>query len=212
MEKTICFVVGLPGSGKTNYLEQLQKSGFLAINNPADADRDVLPVLKGEGQIFAIADYNLCFPSYREKMVVKIRSAIPEVNFRWVYFENDPIQCLSNLRAAGIRVGEVTRENFVWQVSQGYSIPANIETKPVIRLDNNSNTSWPSYSPSNKVETTFKLVRVLDDLVIYAAPDWESFRTTVTFILQKYPTHRYMILEEVLTRNLKEVLFDRLIS
>jgi hypothetical protein len=209
MEKTICFVVGLPGSGKTGYLEQLQKSGFMAINKPADFDKDILPHLTGEGQVFAIADHSLCFPSFREKMVVQVRTLFPDVIFRWIYFENDPIQCISNLRAQG---GAETQENLVWQVSQGYSIPGNIETKPVARPDVRSNKTFPSYSPGLTDTTTFKLVRVMDDLVIYSSADWDRFRQTVMYILQKYPTHRYRIVEEMITRNIKEIVFDRLIG
>jgi hypothetical protein len=212
MERTIVFVVGLPGSGKSSYLEQLQKSGFITINNPDDFDRDILPVLNEQTQVIAIADYNLCFPSYREKMVVKIRSIVADVVFRWIYFENDPIQCLSNLRASSSRIGDDTRENFVWQVSQGYSIPANVEAKPVSKSENATKIAWPSYTPNNSVDKSFKLVRVLDDLVIFASTDWENFRSTTWYILQKYPTHRYMIVEETITRNVKEVLFDGLVS
>jgi|GEM_PF-6492655 len=210
MERTIVFVVGLPGSGKANYLEQLQKSGFVTINNPDDFEKDIQPVLESPSQIIAIADYNLCFPAYREKMVVRIRTLVADAIFRWIYFDNDPIQCLWNLRASGTRIGDDTREKFVWQISQGYIIPANIESRPVARLDMVARITWPSYAPANTVDKTYKLVRVMDDLVIFSSAEWESFRQTVWYILQKYPTHRYMIVEETITRNVKEILFDGL--
>jgi hypothetical protein len=212
MEKTIVFVVGLPGSGKLNYLEQLQKSGFEIINNPDDFIQDILPILQSPTQVIAIADYNLCFSSYREKMVIRIKTLSPEVIFRWIYFENDPIQCLSNLRATGTRIGDDTRESFVWQISQGYSIPSNIEAKPVMRSESTTKIAWPSYAPNNTVDKSFKLVRVIDDLIVFSSTDWEAFRAIVWYILQKYPTHRYMIVQETITRNVKEILFDGLVG
>jgi hypothetical protein len=211
MAKTICLVVGLPGSGKSRYLEQLQKSGFFTINNPENFDKDVLPYLDEPDQVIAIADYHLCFPSSREKMVVRIGGVVQNVSFRWVYFENDPIHCLSNLRAAGVKLGEPTTENFIWQVSQGYSIPTNIETRPIMDVEAGEQTSWLSYAPSTNSDKAFKLVRVADDLVIYTSPDWEKFRPVVMLVLQKYPTHRFTVVEEVITRSVKDLGFDRLI-
>ncbi len=212
MEKTICFVVGLPGSGKEKYLQQLQKSGVFTINNPKNYEQDVLPHLNEQEQVLAIADHNLCFPSSREKMVVAIGSIVQNVSFRWIYYENDPLQCLSNLRSAGIQIGDPPLDNFIWRISQGYSIPTNIETKPVLQLDEGVQPAWLSYAPSNKVDKSFKLIRIADDLVIFSSSEWENFRPVVLHILQKYPNHRFSIVEEVITRSVKDLGLDRLMK
>jgi hypothetical protein len=212
MPTTICFVVGLPGSGKSIYLEQLQKSGVLTINNPTDFEKDILPHLSTQEQVLAIADYNLCLPAFREKTVIKIGSLVPNVAFRWIYFENDPVQCLSNLRLGGVRIGAEPNENLVWQISQGYSIPTNIETRPVVPIEEWLHPAWLSYAPSTKSEKAYKLIRVVDDLVIFSSSEWEKFRPVVMFILQKYPTHRFSVVEEVITRSVTDMGFDRLIG
>lgn len=210
MDQTFCLVVGLPGSGKSIYLDQLQKSGVFIINNPRTFEDDILPHLDEPRQVVAIADHNLCFSSSRESTVVQIRRNVPTAKFRWVYFENDPLQCLANLRAAGRMRSIEGGENYLWQAAQAYSIPGNLETRPVTRMDEGAPQNWPSYAPGDGEEKNFRLVRVSDDLVLFSTPEWEKMRPTVMYILQKYPNHRFRLVEEIVTRSVKDLGVDRL--
>lgn len=88
----IQLIVGLPGSGKTRYAESLVGEGWVLFDDPGAGDLPaILEALKG-GQKVLLTDPFLCLSQHRETA----KRYFKDYTIEWVFFANDPQQCLRN--------------------------------------------------------------------------------------------------------------------
>lgn len=138
-------VVGLPGSGKTEYLRHLAKKqkinsylddyeyGPLKRSNPQmrDTDKKLIDGLK-RGEKWAIADTRFCEENERIKLISALSQEIPKLDIKFEYFTNEPDLCQKN---AEIRKSSFPRHeiNLIVYYSELYRIPKNAKTLPVYK-------------------------------------------------------------------------------
>jgi len=136
--KKFTLVLGCPGSGKSFLAQQMQaKDPNLAVLD--DVSRMLRVTHKGlkyyevvaqfpEYDKFLLCDPAFCENSFRIRVEAELREVFKDVEFEYLYFENNPDQCLINaaLRADGRKV-----ENHIMNMSKVYKIPENIKPIPV---------------------------------------------------------------------------------
>lgn len=112
----ITLIVGLPGSGKTTLGKQLESQGSYFIDDISISGIDVLQEAIKVHDHVVVADIFLC----REKERQRAIRFLKDCEIEWVFFENDPIKCLANVkqRNDGRKV-----EGMVQQLSKEYIIP-----------------------------------------------------------------------------------------
>lgn len=122
----ITFIVGLPGSGKTyfgNQLLDLRGGVFLD-------DISTLNQIKGSiGQDIIISDVFLCREKERDKATRIINKIALKVGFQydieWVFFENNPAQCLKNVEYREKQGDKRRVTDFINAMSLEYTIPTD---------------------------------------------------------------------------------------
>lgn len=110
MTARVIFVAGLPGSGKTPYLESLRVDGWRVfddfqadakLNSPAFRNSrnydDLLSALRS-GQRCVVADMRFCIAAYRGQAEALLRREVPDAQVELQFFANDPQQCEANIR------------------------------------------------------------------------------------------------------------------
>jgi RNase adaptor protein for sRNA GlmZ degradation len=84
-------IIGLPGSGKTFYLNSLDDS-WHKIDDIKNVNE--LPFDKDK---IAIADPHFCIDTVREKAKKTISNIYEDVEFEYIFFENDKEKCIKNV-------------------------------------------------------------------------------------------------------------------
>jgi hypothetical protein len=130
-------IMGLPASGKSTYAATAAKarsypSPVVIIDDPKDFYADVVRKIV-PGSLHLISDCHLCLPRVRKNAEVRLRSEELMAEFRYVFFENDPEQCLRNLEARMASGDLRTAEEMIKQLSPLYVIPEGVVTIPVWR-------------------------------------------------------------------------------
>lgn len=90
--------MGLPGSGKTTLAKKMvaEDSSLLLFDDLTVASlQDALTTLK-QGKSCILVDVFLCMGDKREKAKKILQTTGAQIE--WIFFENDPIKCLSNVR------------------------------------------------------------------------------------------------------------------
>ncbi|MGH9382952.1 MAG: hypothetical protein ACRD2N_01470 [Vicinamibacterales bacterium] len=139
----VIFVGGLPGSGKTPYLEQLRDQGYEVFddfqanareNSPhferARRCEELIQTLRS-GRICVVADMRLICPDYRQEAQRFLEKALGSIALEWRFFENDADQCKLNI-ASGLRASE-SRLAKLKEYSRKYSVPSDAVRMPVWR-------------------------------------------------------------------------------
>jgi predicted ATPase len=139
MAKLLIYV-GLPGSGKSYYLRELEKAGTIrreCIYHDYHADapsgevedslhyQSLIDNLKCEKDC-VVADIAFCEKSCRGKFVEKITSAVPDIEITIKYFENKPDVCKKNVQYASQR-SAYNRIKKINEFSWKYDIPKDAE-------------------------------------------------------------------------------------
>lgn len=126
----ITCVVGLPGSGKTHFAK-----GLPGMNMIVD-DPDHLHQLPNPGDLaqvpymnLVIVDARFCVTDARW-MAHELLHKRYSVHADWIYFENDPSQCLANVAA---RQDGRAVTGFITHMSKMYVIPPDSVVVPVWR-------------------------------------------------------------------------------
>jgi len=142
MNPSVLMVVGLPGCGKTTYLEELRRGGWSAFDDfKAGAVDDssmfrksrsfaaLLSSLSGGGRC-AVADIDFCRTEARTEAESVLRSMVSGLQMRWHFFENDERACKENIkrRNRNSREAELGK---LHEYSRVYSIPRGAEVHPV---------------------------------------------------------------------------------
>ena len=132
--KKIIIIVGLPGSGKTTLIENMKELGDLLLD---DISRRKTPF---EDLVAAIHDPNAkriivsdpLFCHRGNQIDIHDQLKTYPVHLDWIFFENDPQQCLINVqhRNDGRDVN-----GFIYEVSGVYFIPENSHVIPVFTAD-----------------------------------------------------------------------------
>jgi len=110
MSGQLLLLAGLPGCGKTTYVKELERDGWVAFDDfKACATNDsakfahsrhyeaLLGALR-EGRRCVVADIDFCTSKGRGEAERALRSGASGVTFRWCFFANDPDACESNIR------------------------------------------------------------------------------------------------------------------
>jgi hypothetical protein len=128
MEKNIIILVGLPGSGKSRMAKQINldnNNKYKVIDDPKSLEKDIKPFIN---QDLIITDPALCFEANREKAKQFFKEFAPNSKIDWIYFENNPEQCLINadIRNRTLRISMKPIRNvdsFIRNLHQFYTIP-----------------------------------------------------------------------------------------
>lgn len=105
----VLLIAGLPGSGKTPRLTQLQSEGWTTFDDyQANAHNnsphfragrrygELVQALR-EGKKCAVADMKLCRPEDRAEASDNLLEDVADLEIRWEFFANDPQQCADNI-------------------------------------------------------------------------------------------------------------------
>lgn len=114
----ILFIVGLPGSGKTELSKKINSQNnnrYKIIDDPKSFDQ-ILPFLD---QDLIISDPAFCLEKNRELAIRKITEENPNVKIDWIFFENDPDQCLINAE----RRENKKVDSYIKNSTKTYTIP-----------------------------------------------------------------------------------------
>jgi predicted kinase len=133
----ITMIVGLPGSGKTTLAETMVKDdpkAFLADDFSKNLDKLATLFKKAKFNRVILTDPSLCGVEQRiaEEVVLDMFDLEGEaVDFKWIYFENDPEACLVNAER-NPKPGGV--QEFIRIRSHAYDIPKDATVLPVYRM------------------------------------------------------------------------------
>lgn len=130
----VLMVAGLPGCGKTMYLEELRRDGWLAFddfkagaidNSPSFHKsrkfRTLLASVRDGGRC-AVADIDFCRSESREEAENVLGAAVSGLKVRWCFFAHDERSCDENIRRRNRdSLAEDLRE--LHKYSRIYSIP-----------------------------------------------------------------------------------------
>jgi hypothetical protein len=125
----IIAVIGLPGSGKSHYLDKFKNNpDYLIIDDPKNISEIPLDISKN----ILIADCHLCRTTVRDSFKNIITKLLPNHSIEIVFFENNPTQCLKNVeyRNDGRKV-----EATIIQYSKKYEIPEGSKVIPVFNTE-----------------------------------------------------------------------------
>jgi predicted kinase len=132
---TLIVVVGLPGSGKSHHVRLLRvrcagvcNEDFMADSHddsPRFTDSryygDLVRDLRA-GKDCVIADIEYCDTWRRTEVEEVIRRDVPQVNFEWHYFENNPSQCEANVNRRDRKTAKEEKRK-ICRLSRKYQIP-----------------------------------------------------------------------------------------
>ncbi len=134
-------VIGLPGCGKSVLLAQMQSDGYHIFDDfHADADAPFVEMSQNFGPLMdellaghdcAVSDYAFCEPEYRSQFLKAITTRLPNQAMEWIYFDNAPEKCRSNIRQGGSE--GIERElRALEKFGKKYVVPAGASVLPVL--------------------------------------------------------------------------------
>lgn len=109
----IVMLAGLPGCGKTRYLDDLRRRGWRvfddfkakAIDNSSQFDKsrqfENLVACLRAGHRCAVADIDFCKNESRAEAGNALRALLPDLEIRWCFFPLDERACEENIRRRG---------------------------------------------------------------------------------------------------------------
>lgn len=141
----LIFIGGLPGSGKSQRIGQLQAAGWKvyddfqagAYNNSSQFERsgrysELIADLKNN-HMCVVSDIRVVVANYRDGALSAIRRDAGKVRIEWSVFANDPEQCVKNvLRDSSSRPPE-PRLRMIREFTVQYSVPESVVPIPVWR-------------------------------------------------------------------------------
>ena len=141
MTARITVVVGLPGSGKTWFMQSQRAGGARDFDDFHGSSRDDCPQLLYSRHLTAlddaveaghhcyIGDIAFCSRERREQTVADLQKRYPGVPLDFRFYANDPEQCRRNLSDAPASNADRLRR--VDEFTHGYEIPVGKEAVPV---------------------------------------------------------------------------------
>jgi hypothetical protein len=117
----IVLVVGLPGSGKTYYLNDIKQT-----NNQIKVIDDIISLdqipLEFDGDIY-ISDIHFCLENTRMYAIKFISKMFPNRKIELVYFENNVDQCIINVKNRND--DRIISDTFMKHLADNYNPPNN---------------------------------------------------------------------------------------
>lgn len=117
----ITIIIGLPGSGKSELAKTLP--GILYDDPKTPEELEAIKLWHSQGFDIVITDPHLCLPEVEKRA----RLHFPDATY--IYFQNDPVQCIINARG---REGKEV-EQFIKLLTQYYNPPS--DALPVYRKE-----------------------------------------------------------------------------
>ena len=149
MSARLIIVVGLPGSGKTTYMQKLLKDGKItafyddfqarAIEHDKNPylSRHYAPLVADlrRGKSVAVSDIRYCDRSELNRLLATAISAVPDIEIDVRYFENNPKKCAINVRKRG-RDNLVEHElGLITEYSENYRVPGLVTSTMKVRTE-----------------------------------------------------------------------------
>lgn len=118
----IIFVIGLPASGKTTFVYNTKLNSDLFVDDPTDIHQvfEVCDKARNENVNVYIADPKLCVCNILRSAIETIKDKYSDADLEFVYFDNNPQQCVVNAKNRMHSQPEKKVENFIWQLSELY--------------------------------------------------------------------------------------------
>jgi tRNA splicing ligase len=144
VSQEILIVAGLPGCGKTTYLEDLQRRGCLTFDDfkagaiddsPAfQKSRKFVALITGvrEGHKCVLADIDFCRSESREEAASVLGAAVPGLKIHWFFFRHDESACEENIRRRN-RDSLAADLRELRKYSRLYVIPKGADVRPLWR-------------------------------------------------------------------------------
>ncbi len=137
-------VIGLPGCGKGALLAQMHSEGFRIFDDfHADADAPFVEMSQNFGPLMdalfaghdcAVSDYAFCDPESRSEFFKAIKTRLPDQTIDWIYFENAPEKCRSNIRRGSSKRTERDLKALE-EFGRRYVVPAGVAVHPVVEVE-----------------------------------------------------------------------------
>ncbi len=93
---TVTFILGLCGSGKTHLVKQI--ADVLVIDESFFARKNELRAAIRAGKNCVITEIAFCREDKREEIVRELLACVPDIEVKWVCFENDLAKANTNCR------------------------------------------------------------------------------------------------------------------
>lgn len=134
----IILITGLPGSGKSHLGNQLAKKyNYQLIDDlPKEEFCELYAKLDDFAKGLIISNVNFVLSSSRQIIISYLQKIYQTCEFNWIYFENNPQQCLENIKLKNSRKSFRDTENFIKLMTQHYHIPKYIKPINVWVSDN----------------------------------------------------------------------------
>jgi hypothetical protein len=142
MSAEIILIAGLPGSGKTTYMEARQQEGWSIFDdfkanayNDSSAFRhsrnyEALLMALRQGEKCLVADIDFCKTNSRHEAEAALRTQIPDLMLSWLFFENDFHASQANIRRrASLSIEDNLRALHDYHAM--YKIPMGAQMIPV---------------------------------------------------------------------------------
>ncbi len=136
----ITFVVGLPASGKSSFVDDFIREGvpvfddFMKGSPSSFARCRHLPKIRAhlnQDRDIVLTDILLVQPAFRDEVIQGL--ALHAARIEWVFFENNPAQCLKNSarRARSQNKDHQAEVGLIRDLSLRYTYPDNRRPLPV---------------------------------------------------------------------------------